>query len=161
MNPDKESRTQPGEPWVFLGFAFRDGKIDIAPASVDKLKGKMRRKTRALARWKDQHGKDGAHAARAFIKVFNRKLFETTAEHELTWARWYFPVITTPESLEIIDHYAQDCIRYLYTGRHTKAAYNCRYADMKDLGYVSLVNRYYRRECIIQPECSENMNISE
>ena len=156
INPDKESRTLPGESWVFLGFAFRDGKIDIAPASVDKLKGKMRRKTRALARWKDQQGKDGAYAARAFIKVFNRKLFETTAEHELTWARWYFPVITTPESLAVIDHYAQDCIRYLYTGRHTKAAYNCRYEDMKQLGYVSLVNRYYRGECVIETKDSEN-----
>lgn len=147
MNPAKESRTAPGEEWVFLGFAYRNGAIDIAPASVEKLKAKMRRKTRALARWKDRKGKEGTHAARAFIKVFNRKLFETTAENDLTWARWYFPTITTTESLQVIDHYAQQCIRTLATGSHTKSAYNFRYEDMKKLGYISLVNRFYKHQC--------------
>lgn len=143
INPAKESRTAPFEQWTFLGFSFRDGVIDIAPASVEKLKGKMRRKTRSLARWQSRKGKDRAHAARAFIKVFNRKLFETTPDHDLTWARWYFPTITTADSLRVIDHYAQSCIRYLATGKHTKGAYSFRYEDMKTLGYVSLVNRYY------------------
>lgn len=143
MNPAKESRTAPGEQWVFLGFAYQRGVIDIAPASIEKLKGKMRRKTRALMRWKTRKGKEGVHAARAFIKVFNRKLFETCADHDLTWARWYFPTISTTDSLHVIDQYAQSCIRYLATGKHTKAAYNFRYEQMKDLGYVSLVNRYY------------------
>jgi hypothetical protein len=56
---------------------------------------------------------------------------------------WYFPTITTTESLQLIDRYAQQCIRTLATGKHTKAAYNFRYEDMKNLGYISLVNRYY------------------
>lgn len=152
MNPSKESRFAPGDAWVFLGFSYQDGKIDIAPASVEKLIGKMRRKTRALSRWKDRHGKEPVHAARAFIKVFNRKLFETSAEHELTWARWYFPAITTDVSLRRIDHYAQDCIRYLATGKHNKSAYNFRYEQMKQLGYTSLVNRYYKHQCMENSE---------
>ena len=56
---------------------------------------------------------------------------------------WYFPLITTDGSLRLLDQYAQQCIRYLVTGKHTKAAFNCRYTDMKELGYVSLVNCYY------------------
>jgi hypothetical protein len=64
-------------------------------------------------------------------------------DHELTWARWYFPMITTAESLKIIDQYSQNCIRYLATGKHTKSAYNFRYEDIKKLGYISLVNAYY------------------
>lgn len=143
INPAKESRCTPGQMWTFLGFSWQDGVIDIAPASVDKLKGKMRRKTRALARWQARKGKEHIHAARAFIKVFNRKLFESTPDHDLTWARWYFPIITTTDSLRMIDHYAQGCIRYLATGKHTKGAYDFRYEDMKALGYISLVNRYY------------------
>lgn len=143
VNPRKESRTAPGEMWVFLGFAFRDGVIDIAPASVEKLKGKMRRKARALMRWKDRKGAPGTSAAKAFIRAFNRKLFEESPEHDLTWARWYFPAISTADSLHQIDLYAQNCIRYLATGTRTKAAYSFRYENMKELGYVSLVNRYY------------------
>lgn len=74
--------------------------------------------------------------------MFSRKLFENPVEHELTWARWYFPLINTADSLKIIDEYCQSRIRYLATGKHTKAAYNFRYEEMKELGYVSLVNRY-------------------
>ena len=143
MNPSKESRTAPGEFWVFLGFSFHNGVIDIAPASVEKLKAKMRRKTRALARWRDRKKAPGKNAAKAFIRAFNRKLFEGVPEHDLTWARWYFPVITTDVSLKVIDAYAQSCIRTLATGKHTKAAYQFRYEDMKKLGYVTLVSRYY------------------
>lgn len=148
INPEKESVTQPGAPWVFLGICCGDGVIDVAPVSVEKIKAKMRRKMRALQRWADRNHVEGVHAARAFIKVFNHKLFENPISNDLTWARWFFPLITTDRSLHIIDQYAQQCIRTLATGTHTKSAYNFRYEQMKELGYVSLVNRYYsfRRE---------------
>ena len=144
VNPDKEARTAPGEMWVFLGICYRDGIVDVAPVSVEKLKAKMRRKTRALVRWQVRKGVTGIQSAKAFIRIFNRKLFENPAEHELTWARWYFPLINTTQSLKVIDAYSQSCIRYLATGKRTKAAYNFRYEDMKALGYRSLVNHYYK-----------------
>ena len=144
INPAKEARTAPDEKWVFLGISYLDGIVDVAPASVEKLKGKMRRKARALMRWKARKGAMPVHAAKAFIRVFNKKLFENPVENELTWARWYFPLINTTESLKEIDNYCQSCIRYLATGKHTKAAYNFRYEQMKELGYTSLVNRYYK-----------------
>lgn len=146
INPRKEHRTAPGEPWDFLGFRFAGSSIDIAPASVEKLKAKMRRKTRALARWKDRKGASGESAAKAFIRVFNHKLFENPIDHELTWTRWYFPMISTTASLKTIDAYAQRCIRYLATGKNTKSAYNFRYEDMKALGYISLTAAYYRHD---------------
>jgi ABC-type amino acid transport system permease subunit len=55
----------------------------------------------------------------------------------------FFPLITTDCSLHEIDLYAQQCIRTLSTGKHTKGAFNFRYEDMKTLGYITLVNRYY------------------
>ena len=143
INPRKESRTAPEEPWVFLGLVYCNGVIDVAPASVDKIKAKMRRKARALKRWADRKDLPGERAAKAFIRVFNRKLFQAESDHDLTWARWYFPLITTADSLHAIDLYAQECIRYLATGKHTKAAYNFRYEQMKELGYICLVNAYY------------------
>lgn len=144
INPDKESRTAPGEKWVFLGVSYEKGVVDVAPVSVDKIKAKMRRKTRALQRWANRKNVSGVNAAKAFIRVFNAKLFENPVSNDLTWARWFFPLITTDASLHVIDQYAQQCIRTLATGKHTKAAYNFRYEQMKELGYVSLVNRFYR-----------------
>ena len=143
LNPDKEQFSEPHQPWTFLGFCYAGGTVDIAPASVQKLKHKMRRKARALARWRDRNHLTGEKAAAAFIRIFNRKLLESGSDHELTWSYWFFPVITTADSLQIIDRYAQDCIRFLIGGTRTKARYNVRYADMKALGYQSLVHAYY------------------
>ena len=103
----------------------------------------MRRKTRALRRWRQRNGLDGEKAARAFIRIFNRKLFENPADHELTWTYWFFPVITTADSLRVIDNYAQDCVRVLVSDTHTKKRFDVRYEDMKKMGLRSLVHEYY------------------
>lgn len=143
VNPEKEFFAKAGEEWTFLGFVFSGGVVDIAPASVKKLKMKMRRKARALARWAKRKGLPGEKAAIAFIRAFNRKLFDNQTDTDLTWARWFFPVINTSESLRIIDNYAQDCIRFLMCETRTKARFNARYEDIKKLGYKSLVHEFY------------------
>ena len=143
LNPDKEDFFSPEEGWIFLGFRCRGGAVDIAPASVTKIKAKMRRKARALMRWRDRNGYGGEKAAAAFIRVFNRKLLENPADNELSWKSWFFPLLTTPDSLRVIDRYAQDCLRFLISGKRTKGRFDVRYADLKRLGYRSLVHEYY------------------
>ena len=143
VNPSKEVYYAPEEGWTFLGFRCAGGSIDIAPATLDKLKAKMRRKTRALSRWRDRTDHSGEQAARAFIRIFNRKLLEAPSDSELSWSHWFFPVINTADSLQVIDRYAQDCLRTLVSGTRTKARFNVRYEDLKALGYRSLVHAYY------------------
>ena len=163
VNPAKECFTAPEQPWVFLGFCCCGGKIDIAPASVIKLKHKMRRKARALQRWRQRKNVSGEQAAAAFIRIFNRKLLESApaSGSELTWSCWFFPVLTTVESLHTVDLYAQDCLRWLISGTHTKARYNVRYADLKRLGYRSLVHAYYSFAEAEQQTASDDRNIKE
>ena len=143
VNPDKELSGSPEDGFTFLGIEVKNGSIDIAPASVIKLKQKMRRKARALDRWRHREGLDGKKAAAAFIRIFNHKLLEVNEDSDLTWSLWFFPVITTSESLHEIDLYAQELLRYLISGTHTKSRYNVRYEELKELGYRSLVNEYY------------------
>lgn len=143
VNPSKEVRTSPGEQWTFLGISYSQGIIDVAPVSVQKLKAKLRRKTRALIRWRIKNGLEPRCAARALIKHFNRRFFETSDPDETTWCRWYFPLINTDRSLKEIDAYMQQCIRYIMTGTRTKAMYNFRYDEMKLLGYRTLTGEYY------------------
>ena len=146
MNPDKEVFGAPEDGFTFLGFEFREGYIDIAPVSVTKLKKKMRRKARALDRWHRRKGLSGEKAAAAFLRVFNRKLFAAEGDNELSWNRWFFPVITRADRLHEIDLYAQDCIRFLTAGTRTKARFDVRYQDLKRLGYRSLVHEWYAYE---------------
>ncbi|MBQ9545397.1 MAG: hypothetical protein IJV00_09765 [Clostridia bacterium] len=143
VNPKKECFGAPGEGFVFLGFLCTENKVDIAPATVKKLKQKMRRKRDALSRWEKRGGFGGEKAAKAFVRIFNRKLFESPRDNELSWSRWFFPVITTAESLHEIDLYAQDCLRYLISHKHTKSRFNVRYDTLRSLGCRSLVNAYY------------------
>lgn len=143
VNPDKEVLSAPEDGFTFLGIEVRNGDIDIAPASVVKLKQKMRRKARALSRWYKRNELTGDRAAAAFIRIFNHKLLEVNEDSDLTWSLWFFPVITTPKSLHVIDLYAQDLLRFLISGTHTKSRYNVRYEDLKKMGYRSLVHEYY------------------
>lgn len=54
-----------------------------------------------------------------------------------------FPVINTHKTLAEIDYYMQDCIRYIATEKRNNGRFKYRYADMKKLGYRSLVHEYY------------------
>lgn len=146
LNHEKERFFSPETGWVFLGLSYQNGTVDIAPASLQKLKAKMRRKTRALKRWQSRNDFSGEKAAKAFVRIFNAKLFEGGGAHDLCWCRWYFPVINTDQSLRAIDAYAQECLRFLISGRRTKARYQVRYEELKRLGYRSLVHAYYAFE---------------
>lgn len=143
VNPEKVNETSPGQPWTFLGFECNGSQIDVSKVSVQKLKAKMRRKSRALDRWRRVRRKDGWMAARAFIKHFNRKLYTAESCSEVNWSWWYFPLITTERSLKEIDAYMQDCVRYVATGSRTKSRFDFTYDQMKELGLKTLVNSWF------------------
>lgn len=143
INPDKECCVPPHCKWTFLGVSFENGVFDVSEVSARKLMMKMRRKSRALLRWKARKHVDNAYAVRAFIKIINRKLYDNDRHAELTWTRWFFPLINTPQTLKKIDRYMQDCLRYVATERRNSRRYRFGYEDMKRLGYRSMVHEYY------------------
>jgi hypothetical protein len=144
VNPDKEFLTAPGHPWEFLGVSYDAGELDLSVATRAKLKGKIRRKARALRRWMLRTGADPQRALRAMIRVYNRKFFEVSGTHELNWSRWFFPLLTRDDTLHEMDSYLQQYLRWIPTGHHRAANHNLRYADLKALGYRTLVNEFLR-----------------
>ena len=146
VNPEKEVRTVPGEPWTFLGISYAGGSIDVSPVSAEKLKARIRRKARAIKRWQVRKQATNEQAVKALIRSMNRKYFCADSSHELTWTRWYFPLITTDRTLHELDLYLQYWIRYLAAGRHRQKNYKFRYEEMKALGYRSLVHAWYEKD---------------
>ena len=144
VNPDKEKIYTPDEAYEFLGFKCHGRDIDLSEATKRKMKGKIKRQAHALLRWKNKNGMEAEKAMKALINYFNRKFFESDDPETLTWSRWFFPVITQTEGLKEIDHYLQQYIRFLGTGKHNKTNYKTDYAQLKALGYKSLVNEYYK-----------------
>ena len=144
VNPDKVRIYQPDEAFDFLGFKCKGRNIDIADATRRKMKEKIRRKARSLQRWRSKKGIAAEKAMKVLIRYFNRKFFESDDPSELTWSRWFFPIINQTEGLREIDHYLQYNLRYAATGRHNNANYRTRYDQLKQLGYRSLVHEFYR-----------------
>jgi len=145
-NPDKERVSAPGEPWEFLGVAFQRGQIDLSAATKAKIKGKISRKARALRRWMLRRDAGPERAMRAMIQAFNKKFFASPgarAARDLTWARWFFPLVTKSDGFGEVDRYLQQYIRYIPTGRHCKKNWRTSYATLKKLGYRSLVHEYH------------------
>ena len=143
VNPDKERVYSPDEPFEFLGFRCYGREIGISSVTIGKMKGKIRRASRALMRWRSRKGLGAEQAMKALIRQFNDKYFGGDDPAVLTWSRWFFPVINRTDGLKELDSYLQQQLRYLSTGRHGKANYRVRYKDLKALGYRSLVHEYY------------------
>lgn len=161
LNPDKVKISKPGEMWEFLGFCFRDGKVDLSENTIRKMQHKIKRKAESLRRWQRKKGLSGDKAAKGFIKAMNYKFFAKEDGTEFTWCRWFFPNLTTDYSLKVVDTYMQQYIRYCVTGRHYKGNYRITYEQMKEWGYRSLVAEYYayKRQGMIRedsPVAEEN-----
>ena len=144
VNPDKEKIYSLAEAYEFLGFKCHGHDIDISEATKKKMKGKISRKARALWRWSSKNQIEPEKAMKGLINYFNRKFFESDDPETLTWSRWFFPVINQTEGLKEIDHYLQQNIRFLSTGKHNKSNFRIDYEQLKKLGYKSLVNEYYK-----------------
>lgn len=145
VNERKEQLIEPGGAWSFLGFQYKEGEIDISPASVKKLMGRIRRTSRSLRRWMLRKEAEPERALRAFNRKFNTKFYSRSGR-DLCWSRWFFPMLTTDESLHRIDNYMQQYQRYLITGKHNKANLaKVPYSMLKECGYRPLVSAYYKK----------------
>ena len=154
INERKEQVIEPGHAWCFLGFQYRQGEIDIAPATVNKLMGRIRRSSRSLRRWMLRKEAEPQRALKAFNRKFNTKFYSRSGR-DLCWSRWFFPLLTTDASLRRIDAYMQQYQRYLVTGKHNKANLaKVPYEMLKQCGYRPLVSAYYKKSAESDPEDS-------
>ncbi|MBQ2864747.1 MAG: hypothetical protein IJE91_04735 [Clostridia bacterium] len=144
VNPAKVCLTKPHEKWTYLGFSYHDGVVDLSEVTLKKIKDKIRRKARAIYRWKVKNQKETLHAAKVLIRVFNNKFYRLNNTKDLTWSKWFFPIINTSNSLKLIDKHLVQYVRFLSSGKFTKQNYNLTYKKIKTLGYKSLVHEYYK-----------------
>ena len=145
VNKEKEYFYNLREKVEFLGFSYEDGIIDLSENSIKKIKGKIKRKAKAVRRWMLKKEKPIEAGLLTMNKIFNRK-FYGKEEDDLSWKYWFFPTINTSKSLKIVDEYMQDWQRYIVTGVHNKKNFKkVPYELLKKCNYKSLVNEYYKK----------------
>ena len=143
-NPEKTYLIEPGGTIDILGCKLADGKMDIADHAAEKLKRKIRMRSKYLLKYKNEKGLSDEEAGRIMARYCNHIFFGwAEGSRKLTWSRWLFPVITDTTSLEMLDQYVQDAIRYVVCGSFSDKRYRVTYEQLKELGYRNLVNAYY------------------
>lgn len=145
VNKEKEYYFNKGDKWEFLGFSYQNYKINISDNSFKKIKAKIRRSARSIRRWKLSKNMKNEYAIKTMISKFNNKFFNDNNPDDLSFSRWYFPVINQTDRLKEIDNYLQNNIRYIISGKHNKMNYKCKYNYLKKYGYRTLINEYYKR----------------
>lgn len=147
INESKKEYILPGGTWSFLGFEYRNNQIDISNVAKEKIKGKIRRTARKIRRWMLKKDANSERAVKAMIRKFNKKFYDLKGDNtDLTWSRWYFPIITTQDSLKEIDEYMQQYLRYIVTGKHNKKNYEkLSYDTIRNYGYKPLVSEFWRK----------------
>lgn len=129
-----------------LIFAATETELQERRHTLCRMKSRIKRKADSLRRWQQKKNLDGEKAAIGFINAMNYKLYGCPDDKEFSWNKWFFPNLTTDQSLKVIDRYMQEYIRYCITGRHYKGNYRITYNMMKEWGYRSLVNEYYKSQ---------------
>jgi len=130
---------------TFLGFIHIGNKIDISDKAKQKMKSRFKRRAKWYRQWSKRRNVPIETAVKDYIKKINFKLY-SEQEDSINWSRWYLPNINTEESLKYLDQYYIRAIRYLWTGdwNQTKKHYSLSYEKIKELGFQSLVNTYYK-----------------
>lgn len=144
INTKKEHLYSKGEAFEFLGFSFDKNKVDISKNTLHKIKGKIKRSSKGIRKWMINKNIDPTIAVKAINRRYNKKFYGND-NSELSWKYWFFPIINTTKSLNIVDKYYQSSIRFLVTGKHNKTNYKkVPYSFLKECNYKPLVNQYYK-----------------
>lgn len=145
LNPKKMKTMTLKEGIDFLGFIHKGKSIDISEKALAKMKSRFKRRAKWYRRWMLKNNVKTEVALRDYIRKINFKLY-SDQEDSINWSRWYLPNINTTKSIKYLDLYFVNCIRYLDSGtwHRGKKFYSLSYKEIKNLGYRSLINEYYR-----------------
>jgi len=135
VNEDETLFLNPGEPFDFQGKRVTGKEIDFSPENLAYIQRSLRRQT-TYAKRKMRGMKP---RTRAVLCIF---VFETgpLCRH----FKKSFSTVTTDRSYKILDHYIQNLLREIITGKSGNAKYSCTYDDLRSYGYRSLTGQYYK-----------------
>ena len=128
---------EPGEAFPFLGLQIRGGAVDLTQDAVNVFQSAARRMERQLLDAFASKGLPPEKRLLAAVAVTNRVFAPAGME------KW-FSVLSVPDGLRRVDRVFCDAIRTAASGKRGGGKYRVSYEMLRQCGYRSLVNRYYR-----------------
>ncbi len=137
INERKTLRLAPGSSFSYLGWHISGNRVDFSPDTLAELRASIRSETKRLL-----------IASKRNRLPDKMRLFLATSRANRLIDHWgladAFRVVSVPGGLREIDHMMYDMIRTVATGKTGRGRYRIRHKQIREWGYKSLVNRYYR-----------------
>lgn len=143
LKPVKTELFSPNEPVDILGIHFDGPHMDISREALEAIKRKLRIIAKKAEREAREKGTPREDAARRFIADILWPFMKGREGEDRYHARLFFPVVTRDDSFREIDHWMQHCARFILTGKWGRAQYRATYAQLRSLGYISIVHLYH------------------
>lgn len=124
----------PGEDIEYLRCTLNGSKIDVSYYFIKQVEKVVRKKIYSLLKMKRQYKMSDTFAMKCAYRLIESyyKLFEP-----------YFYKINRTNGLKKIDRIMQDALRTVGSGKFRNGRYSISYSQLKEIGYKTLVDRYY------------------
>lgn len=148
LNPKKVQQLYYNDGFVFLGYYLQGNRIDLSPNRIAKYKKCIK----DLCKVKRNDSKHNIKALRKGIRKLNSYLYAMGDKVEYGWADEVFKTVTEQSTIEMLDRYAKDHLRHLYTHKwnYTHNKNQVPNQRLLECGYVSMVHLFKARKCSSQ-----------
>ena len=145
INENKYKYFEPNDTVEFLGLKFTNQGIDISNHAELKIKKTIKRWCKKARKEIEMNNKDFEKKIKAVISRFNWKLYKSYIidTTKFGWAYYAFRYITNKKSLEELDIYCKDTLKFLKTGKYSKGnKYALTDEEIYEYGYVNFTDMY-------------------
>lgn len=122
LNPKKIQYFEPFSEIEFLGLKIINNQIDIAGRTLPQLKAKIKKVCKTERFKIETKGKSIESAIKTAVTRFNHSFYKWGYRDEKeTTAEYVFSNIETIKTLQQLDFYFKDRLKYIITGKNNKA----------------------------------------
>ena len=137
VNPKADRIFSPGEFVDFVGYTLAGSRQQLPLSVALYAKSMVRARCRTLLNLRRYHHLN-AQNAMILMALYNNRITEKLKVH--------FKNVTETDVLRDLDRYMADSVRFAGLGKcsNTASKYRIKYEEIKESGYKSLVNEYFR-----------------
>lgn len=142
INPKKVTAIDASTPFTFLGFKIHGESITF---SDDKIK-RFKKKVKAITKTRKGQPLRSEDVLRKAIRAINKELYVPfmSKDRDFSWASCMFSTVNVEEDIRMLDYYAKDHLRHVFTGKWNSTGNANKVSNemLERCGYVSMMHLF-------------------